>query len=85
MSRRGKLTDEERITALREDQDGKDGYKAIGKIWSNGLCYGIPCIWWDNNAFNGNGEYFGLLNRGTCQIQFPEIMAALLHGAASRG
>ncbi len=47
--------------------------------------YGIPCIWWDNNAFNGNGENFGLLNRGTCQIQFPEIMAALLRGAANRG
>ena len=31
MSRRGKLTDEERIAALRVYQDGKGGYKAIGK------------------------------------------------------
>ena len=24
---------------------------------------GIPCIWWDNGAFIGDGELFGLLDR----------------------
>ncbi|HPU63884.1 MAG TPA: glycoside hydrolase family 5 protein, partial [Mobilitalea sp.] len=24
---------------------------------------GIPCIWWDNGAFTGSGELFGLLDR----------------------
>lgn len=24
---------------------------------------GVPCVWWDNNAFVGNGENFGLLSR----------------------
>lgn len=24
---------------------------------------GVPCVWWDNNAFVGNGENFGLLAR----------------------
>ena len=25
--------------------------------------YGVPCVWWDNNAFVSNGENFGLLQR----------------------
>ena len=25
--------------------------------------YGVPCVWWDNNAFVSNGENFGLLER----------------------
>ena len=39
---------------------------------------GITCVWWDNNAFSGRGENFGLFNRGTLQLQYPEIMEALL-------
>lgn len=26
---------------------------------------GVPCIWWDNNAFFGDGENFGLLMRSS--------------------
>ncbi len=47
--------------------------------------YGIPCVWWDNNAFNGSGENFGLLNRGNCQIQYPTLLASLMKGAENRG
>lgn len=25
--------------------------------------YGVPCIWWDNGVFVGNGENFGLMRR----------------------
>ncbi|MDF2589051.1 MAG: Endoglucanase [Anaerocolumna sp.] len=41
---------------------------------------GIPCIWWDNGAFVGNGENFGLLNRKALTWQFPEIVDALMKG-----
>jgi endoglucanase len=41
---------------------------------------GIPCIWWDNGAFTGNGENFGILNRKTLTWQFPEIVDALMKG-----
>ncbi len=47
--------------------------------------YGIPCVWWDNNLFAGNGEQFGLLNRGTLQIQYPKIMAAMNEATKNRG
>lgn len=37
---------------------------------------GIPCIWWDNNAFTGSGENFGLLERRNNTWKYPEIVAA---------
>jgi len=39
---------------------------------------GIPCCWWDNHAFKGNGELFGLLDRRTCEWPYPEILEALM-------
>lgn len=38
---------------------------------------GIPCFWWDNNAFSGSGELFGVLNRKTGAWQYPTIAEAL--------
>lgn len=40
----------------------------------------IPCIWWDNGAFSGTGENFGLLNRRNLKWQYPEILNALMQG-----
>ncbi len=37
----------------------------------------FPVFWWDNNAFSGNGELFGLLNRKDCSFPHPEIVEAL--------
>lgn len=39
---------------------------------------GIPCIWWDNGAFTGNGELFGLLSRRNLTWKYPEIIDALM-------
>ncbi|NMA80315.1 MAG: glycoside hydrolase family 5 protein [Clostridiales bacterium] len=39
---------------------------------------GIPCIWWDNGAFVGSGENFGLLNRNTLTWEYPEIIDAIM-------
>lgn len=41
--------------------------------------YGIPCVWWDNNAFV-TGETFGLLNRAELTWRYPEIIEALMKG-----
>ena len=40
--------------------------------------YGIPCVWWDNNAFTGNGELFGLYNRKEGTWTYPDIVLALM-------
>ncbi|GKX67638.1 cellulase family glycosylhydrolase [Inconstantimicrobium mannanitabidum] len=43
--------------------------------------YGIPCLWWDNNAYNPNKtDSMGLLNRKTLKFVYPEIVQALLDG-----
>lgn len=39
---------------------------------------GIPCCWWDNNAFVGSGENFGLIDRKTYEWRYPEIITALM-------
>lgn len=41
---------------------------------------GIPCIWWDNGAFTGNGELFGLLDRREVSWKHPDIVRALMKG-----
>lgn len=41
--------------------------------------YGVPCIWWDNGAFTGNGELFGLMDRRNLKWAFPEIVEAFLN------
>lgn len=39
---------------------------------------GITCIWWDNNAFTGNGELFGLYDRNAMEWKYPDIAIALM-------
>ncbi len=39
---------------------------------------GIPCCWWDNHAFQGSGELFGILDRRTCEWPHPELVDALM-------
>lgn len=46
---------------------------------------GVPCIWWDNNAFTGNGENFGLLNRRELSWPYPDLLNALITAAEANG
>ncbi len=39
---------------------------------------GIPCFVWDNNAFAGEGELFGLLDRKTNAFAYPEILESMM-------
>ena len=39
---------------------------------------GMSCVWWDNNAFSGSGENFGLLKRQTNVFMYPDIVQALI-------
>lgn len=41
--------------------------------------YGITACWWDNNAFGGDGENFGILRRVKNQILFPQIVEQMVH------
>lgn len=37
----------------------------------------IPCILWDNHAFQGNGELFGVLDRRKAEFAYPQIAEAM--------
>ena len=39
---------------------------------------GISCCWWDNNAFSGSGENFGLLKRQDNVFMYPAIVQAMV-------
>ncbi len=39
---------------------------------------GMTCLWWDNNAFSGDGENFGLLYRMGGYFVYPELVEALM-------
>lgn len=43
--------------------------------------YGVPCVWWDNNAFEGDGENFGLFNRRELTFPYPDLLKALIDSA----
>lgn len=34
--------------------------------------YGMSCNWWDNNAFTGDGELFGLLDRKNSYLEISK-------------
>lgn len=44
--------------------------------------HGMSCLWWDNNAFAGSGENFGLLYRKLAKFTYPEIVQALVKGSS---
>lgn len=38
---------------------------------------GVPCVWWDNGLFEGNGERLGLFDRRTYECVYPKVLEAL--------
>ena len=39
---------------------------------------GITCCWWDNNAFSGNGENFGIFRRIVNKFLYPELVEGMM-------
>lgn len=40
---------------------------------------GMTVCWWDNNAFGGEGENFGLLDRHENRIRYPQIVEQMAY------
>lgn len=41
---------------------------------------GIPCLWWDNGAYMGGGELFGLYSRNSNRWIFRDVLEGLMKG-----
>lgn len=48
-------------------------YTARAKFWGMSVC------WWDNNAFSGDGENFGILDRRENQLRYPQIVEQMVY------
>lgn len=46
---------------------------------------GVPCVWWDNGLFEGEGELFGLFDRRTGDCHYPRLLAALTGEPSEEG
>lgn len=44
-------------------ENTEDRVKCTTDYFTGAKEIGVPCIWWDNHAYRGNGENFGLLSR----------------------
>lgn len=40
--------------------------------------FGIPCVWWDNGNYTGDGEKFGIFDRRSCTWCAQEVADALI-------
>ena len=60
----------------KDDLQGRVNYAAY--YAASASTRGITCVWWDNHAFSGSGERFGLINRNKVSWVFPDIAIALL-------
>ncbi|MCR5249684.1 MAG: glycoside hydrolase family 5 protein [Lachnospiraceae bacterium] len=43
--------------------------------------YGIPTVYWDNNAYQTDGENFQLIDRSTLEWRFPELKDQIIFSA----
>lgn len=70
--------------AMYKDVEGNEQERAAWARYyvSAAAKKGIPCIWWDNGAFEGNGELFGLIDRETCEWKYPSIVEGLMQGSS---
>ena len=65
------------------NKDNMEDRKACAEYYvGKGAEYGVPMIWWDNNAVVGNGENFGLMDRSMIpEWKFPELVDVLIESS----
>lgn len=70
------------IGAMYKNVEGNEEERAAWAEYyvSKAAEKGIPCVWWDNGAFEGNGELFGLIDRKTCEWKYPLVVEGLMKG-----
>lgn len=68
-------------SVVKKNKAGDLNFEAVGK-WAVGYMEAakkrhMPCVLWDNNAFNSTGENFGLLNRKNLEWYYPDTVNAV--------
>ena len=63
--------------ALDKDGNLQDRVNFTAYYVTSASARGITCVWWDNHAFSGDGERFGLIKRQTMEWTYPDIALAI--------
>lgn len=67
--------------ARNKDNNLQDRVDWAAYYVANARAIGVSCCWWDNNAFVGDGENFGLLSRILLKWRFGDIIDAMMQYA----
>lgn len=68
------------LKKTEEDLQGRVRYAAFYTAAAGAR--GIPCVWWDNANFTGEGEKFGLFDRNRLEWVYPDIVLSILRNCA---
>ncbi|MDD5934631.1 MAG: glycoside hydrolase family 5 protein, partial [Clostridiales bacterium] len=63
---------------VRDKDNLEDRVAATEYFVSAANKLGIPCVWWDNGAFDGTNENFGLYDRKHRTWPYPEILNTIM-------
>ncbi len=64
--------------ALIKGNNMQDRVNFTAYYVSSARARGLTCCWWDNHAFSGSGEKFGLIDRKTMEWKAPKILEAIM-------
>ncbi|MCD7709601.1 MAG: glycoside hydrolase family 5 protein [Clostridiales bacterium] len=70
--------------AMNKDNESERAEWATYYV-SAAAAIGVPCIWWDNGAYNTSGENFGLIDRNTGECAYPDLLQAMMDAAWGSG
>lgn len=63
--------------ARMKEQNLQDRTDWVSYYVASASAAGIPCCWWDNNSFVGDGENFGLLSRILLKWRYQDLIDAM--------
>ena len=68
--------------ALYKSDEGNEEERAAWATYyvSKAKEIGVPCLWWDNGLFEGDGECFGLIDRETLEWKYTKVIEGLFKG-----
>lgn len=62
-------------------ENTEDRVKCITDYLTAAKEAGVPCVWWDNNGYRGNGENFGIFNRKYLEWYNEDVLNAIITAA----
>ncbi|MDE7361801.1 MAG: glycoside hydrolase family 5 protein [Oscillospiraceae bacterium] len=60
-------------------ENTEDRVKCTTDFFTGAKEIGVPCVWWDNHSYRGNGENFGLLSRRDLTWFSPDVLDAIMN------